>query len=313
MKKIIIIEYFTSKSSVISKDNKIFGEAIKLTNSLIKAFSMNKTISKVYVLRNSNIKFLENTKTTFLSVNKNTSLLKVLQKMPKYPVLFIAPETRNISANFQKKLSNYCNILNSSINANILLSSKLKTMKFLELNKINNTGLLSTINSDCKVVVKKNFSAGSEDVKLLKNFRNTKKRIVQKFFTGIKGSFLMICYKKMNYVISCNKQIIHLRKNSIIQSGVIVGGLENERKKIEKLADSITQSIDGLFGVIGVDIVKFNNEWHVIEINPRFTSAFNGVLECFGKEIINQITNFYISREFKFKKVKLINPKKIIF
>ena len=63
MKKIIIIEYFTSKAVIQSKDNKILGEAIKLTNSLIKVFALNEKIKKVLVVRNSNIEEYENIKT----------------------------------------------------------------------------------------------------------------------------------------------------------------------------------------------------------------------------------------------------------
>ena len=127
MKKIIIIEYFTSKATMQSKDKKILGEATKLTNSLIKVFTLNEKIKEILIIRNLNIEEYENIKTRYFKTGNNKSFLEILKLLPKYPVLVVAPETRNISVNFQKKISNYLPLLHSSLSANKILSSKLKT------------------------------------------------------------------------------------------------------------------------------------------------------------------------------------------
>lgn len=313
MKKIIIIEYFTSKSAIQSKDNKILGEAIKLTNSLIKVFSLNEKIKEVLVVRNLNIEEYENMKTKYFRTSNNKSFLEILKLLPEYPVLIVAPETRNISANFQKKISNYLPVLHSSLSANKMLSSKLKTIRHLEKNRIKNIGLLKNIKFKTRVVVKNNYGTGSEDVKLLKRFKTKRSMIIQNFYPGIKGSFMMICHKRKNFVLSCNKQINEMHNNKFIQSGVILGGLESEREKIQKIADKITNSIEGLFGIIGVDIVKFKGEWHVIEINPRFTSAFIGLYDSIGKEMIKKITDFYIFRKLKIIKLESVKKVRVNF
>lgn len=313
MKKIIIIEYFTSKSAIQSKDNKILGEAIKLTNSLVKAFSLNEKIKEVLVVRNSNIEEYENMKTKYFKTSNNKSFLEILKLLPKYPVLIVAPETRNISVNFQKKVSNYLPVLHSSLSVNKMLSSKLKTIRHLKEYGIKNTGLLKKIKFKTRVVVKNNYGTGSEDVKLLKRFKTSSSKIIQNFYPGIKGSFMMICYKRKNFVISCNKQINEMHNNKFIQSGLILGGLESEREKIQKIADKITNSIEGLFGIIGVDIVNFKGEWHVIEINPRFTSAFIGLYDSVGKEMVKIITDFYIFRKLKIRKHESVNKVRVYF
>jgi predicted ATP-grasp superfamily ATP-dependent carboligase len=104
-----------------------------------------------------------------------------------------------------------------------------------------------------------------------------------------------------------------MHNNKFIQSGVILGGLESEREKIQKIADKITNSIEGLFGIIGVDIVKFKGEWHVIEINPRFTSAFIGLYDSIGKEMIKKITDFYIFRKLKIIKLESVKKVRVNF
>ena len=313
MKKIIIIEYFTSKAVIQSKDNKILGEAIKLTNSLIKVFALNEKIKKVLVVRNSNIEEYENIKTKYFKTRNNKSFLKILKLLPEYPVLVIAPETRNISVNFQKKISKYLPVLHSSLSVNKIFSSKLKTIKHLNKYGIKNTGLLKKTKFKNRVMVKSNYGTGSEDVKLLKKFKITRSKIIQNFYPGIKCSFMMICYKRKNFVISCNKQITEIYKNRFVQTGVIVGGLENERENIQNIANKITNSIEGLFGIIGVDIVRFKGEWHVIEVNPRFTSAFIGLYDSIGKDMMKIITDFYLFRKFKIRKLELVNKVRVYF
>ena len=54
-----------------------------------------------------------------------------------------------------------------------------------------------------------------------------------------------------------------------------------DRNKI--LAKKICDVTEGFFGLISVDIIKQNGKWHVLEINPRFSSSYNGILECYGK------------------------------
>ena len=41
--------------------------------------------------------------------------------------------------------------------------------------------------------------------------------------------------------------------DNIIQKGIIVGGLENERSEIKSLAKKICNVTEGFFGLIGVD------------------------------------------------------------
>jgi predicted ATP-grasp superfamily ATP-dependent carboligase len=79
------------------------------------------------------------------------------------------------------------------------------------------------------------------------------------------------------------------------------------------LAKQICNVTKGLFGLIGVDIIKQNGKWYVLEINPRFTSSYNGILECYGKETVFQITNLYLTKSLILEEPKLMKTKRIIF
>ena len=87
----------------------------------------------------------------------------------------------------------------------------------------------------------------------------------------------MLCKNGKSKVICCNEQLLNLKKEKIQQVGCIMGGLEKYRNEIKILANKISNNFKGLFGIIGVDIVMENKKWLIIEINPRFTSAYSGL------------------------------------
>ena len=52
MKKLILLEYFTSQSSILkSRDKEIFREALNLSDSIIRNFTKSDDIEKIFVIR----------------------------------------------------------------------------------------------------------------------------------------------------------------------------------------------------------------------------------------------------------------------
>ena len=63
MKKLILLEYFTSQSSILkSRDKEIFREALNLSDSIIRNFIKSRDIEKIYVIRNKNLKTIKSKK-----------------------------------------------------------------------------------------------------------------------------------------------------------------------------------------------------------------------------------------------------------
>ena len=57
MKKLVILEYFTAQSNIEKRQNqKIFEEALNITNSIIKNFVKSDRIKNIIVLRNKNLR-----------------------------------------------------------------------------------------------------------------------------------------------------------------------------------------------------------------------------------------------------------------
>ena len=107
MKKLILLEYFTSQSSILkNKDKEIFREALNLADSIIRNFIKSRDIEKIYVIRNKNLKTIESEKVKTYFTNPETSYTDILKRFKKKSeVIIIAPETNNLSSKIYSHVS----------------------------------------------------------------------------------------------------------------------------------------------------------------------------------------------------------------
>ena len=302
MKKLILLEYFTSQSSILkNRDKEIFREALNLANSIIRNFIKSRDIEKIYVIRNKNLKTIESKKVKTYFTNSEISYTDILKRFKKKSeVIIIAPETNNLSSKIYSHVSQNHKVLGSNISALNIFSSKTKMlMKLRRLNLPIVENYKLNLNYKGKIIFKPDTSAGSENtfVTNKNNYKKKKGYLVQKFYNGKKGSFLMLCKNGKSKVICCNEQLLNLKKEKIQQVGCIMGGLEKYRNEIKILANKISKNFKGLFGVVGVDIVMENKKWLIIEINPRFTSAYSGLNKSYSSLTIKDITDFYVHKK----------------
>ena len=310
MKNLILLEYFTSQSFFNpEKDKEILNEALNISDSIIKNFIKNNNVKKIYVIRNDKLKIIKSKKVETFHTNFRTTYLNVLEKIKNTnEILLIAPETNKISLKLYSSIPKRFKILCSDTVSLKIFSSKKKTLKILKESNIPATKITIS-DSNQKIVIKPNFGAGSDRV-IIKKGRFTlqnKDSLTQKLYTGKKGSFLMLCKNGKSKVICCNEQLIKISSNRIQQIGCIMGGLENHRSEIELLGKKLCESFKGLYGVIGVDIVKEKERWLILEVNSRFTSSYCGLSKSYGNSIINEITDFYFNEELKISIPKIIN------
>ena len=299
-------------------NKKIFTEAQSLSDLLINCFLKDKDLKKIHVIRNFKISKLKNNKIQYHYVGENTSQDKIFKLLDIKDMILIAPESDQINIKLIKKLNKKFNLLNSNYDIHKLFSSKKKTYEILSKKKIpvvKIEGKLAT-NSNLSFVSKPIYGAGSENVSIIKpnsNKNNNKHLIIQKYYEGIKGSFTMLCKGKNAEVLSCSEQIIDIKNKRIFQKGLIVGGLEKYREDFQRIAKKIILKFSGFFGFIGVDIIKIQNVWHILEINTRFTSSLLGIESAYGYEAIEKITGLYLNKKIGKKKIKLKTITKVYF
>ena len=299
-------------------NKKIFAEAQNLSDLLINYFLKDKDLKKIHVIRNLKITNLKDNRIQYHHVSENVSHDKLFKLLEINDMILISPESDRINIKLIKKLNKKFNLLNSSYDIHRLFSSKKKTYETLSKKKIPVVKIERKIekNSNFSFVTKPIYGAGSENVSIIKPksyIKNDNHLIIQKYYEGIKGSFSMICKGKSAQVLSCSEQITDIKHKRIFQKGLIVGGLEKYRQDFQKISKKIISKFSGLFGFIGVDVIKIENVWHILEINTRFTSSLLGIENAYGIEAIKKITNLYLNKKVDKKKIKLKKTTKVYF
>ena len=308
---IILYEYFTAQKKLKNNDKKtILKEAIQLSNYIALNLIKHPKIKELHIVRNKNIKKIFNKKIINHEVSEHKSLKNILDNFePGTRLILVAPETQMISIKLHNQLKKKFILLNSSLENIRRFSSKLKAYRNLEKKKISVVKIEKKIDNQNIYISKPTFGAGSLDIKIVKRkglIIKPKNRVIQKFYAGKKGSFVMLCSENNFEVLCCNEQIVDINKKKISQTGLIMGGLEPYRKEIEKIGRQIYENFSGLFGFIGVDILLEKNQWKIIEINPRFTSSVIGLEKSYGRDSLQKITKLYIENKLNKTKNKLI-------
>ena len=315
---IILYEYFTAQKKLKNKDKKsILKEAIELSNTIALNLIKHPKIKELHIIRSKNIKKILNKKIINHQVSKQKSLKNILNNFkPNTKLILLAPETEMISIKIYNQLKKKFILLNSSLENIKRFSSKLKAYRNFKERKISTVKIEKKIDNKNLYVSKPNFGAGSLDIKLIEPRNLTKKstsRVIQKFYPGKKGSFVMLCSKNNFEVLCCNEQVVNIKKKRILQTGLIMGGLESYRKEIEKIGRQIYKNFSGLFGYIGVDILLEEKQWKIIEVNPRFTSSLVGLEKSYGKNALQKITKLYLENKLDKTKNKLIKKVTVKF
>ena len=333
MKNLIIFEYFTAYPTDYKNINKsVLSEGINMINKLADILSKNKINTKVYVLRNKKLQTLNKKNIYYLFTDKEKDWLKIIQRFDKKKtkIILIAPEFDNLLYQTAKRIYEFgFELLNSDLKSLQIFSSKLETSKYLRLRKIpyiENLKFEECIsnnrNNNKTLVLKPSLSAGSEKIFIVKDkfslVEIDKKinysYIIQKYYKNHLGSFSMLCKNGNNILLTCNKHIIKIEKNEIKQIGSEFGKYENFRNEFQKLADQISNNFKGLYGFIGIDVVRDNKVWKILEINTRLTSSFVHTNKSYSYDLYKVIKMFYLRDILKSEFIpRLVNIKKVIF
>lgn len=324
---ILLFEYFTASGE---KDKCIISEAEALIFSLLddlKDYNVTVVLNESY---KEIIADYDNVTPIFINEDIISWLEKNAASFKK--AIFIAAENNNSLYNITKILEeNNVKIYNSSSEACYNSSDKFVSYELLynivpqprtfKL-KIDKVGYwkraLENLYKkwhaekpldDLKLIIKPLVGVDCENIKIIngiddldysleKIFLPGSRVIVQEFIEGTDISVSLLCDGSTAIPISLNKQIIDLTGDK----GTYLGGqipFESKFKDLAfKTAIKAVESIDGLKGFVGVDLVISNDEKdiedvYVLEINSRFTTPYAGLKKIaninIGSSIIDLI------------------------
>lgn len=136
-------------------------------------------------------------------------------------------------------------------------------------------------------IVKPNDGAGCEDTYLAPNpatlarlratLPNPDRFIVQPFISGDPLSLSLLCDDSQAELLSINRQHITQHDNQLHAHGVSVCALPIT-PPWQTLATALARAVPGLRGYVGVDLIATPAGPYVLEINPRLTTSYAGLV-----------------------------------
>ena len=181
---------------------------------------------------------------------------------------------------------------------------------FKPVNSVGCEGL-SLINSKTQVSIA---------IEKVANQANTRRFISQELIQGQPTSVTIISDGTNAVPISLNKQHVSLRAPN--QDSTYNGGTtpfdHPQNDKAFATAKRLVESIEGLRGYVGVDLILTKNEPIVIEINPRLTTSCIGTRKILNTNIAQTLIDSTLKHQLPkkqkilgyavFAKVKIKNP-----
>ncbi len=241
---------------------------------------------------------------------------KIEEKLPEFikesdVSWLIAPETDGCLEEYAKLFIKHGKLfIGSSPDAIKIATSKYLTNKILFEAGINvvETRWLNEDVPESKTgwIVKFDDGVGGEGASLIKNKKSlselmqkesSKNMLVQPYLIGKHMSMSLLVFNGDVQLLACNEQHIEIKNNSIKLIGIGVNECLLFKDDMLKLAKKIVSAISGFAGYIGVDLIAVNDELKVLEINPRFTTAYAGISKSIGCNVTSKILNTFLNKK----------------
>lgn len=261
--------------------------------------------------------------------------------------LVVAPETNGILQELVEKTEqSKITSLNSSAAAIAQVSDKaflqsyaknleLKTPETITINagdNVEDSMQLIREKLSFPAIIKPTKEAGCEALNVINNQGQAKKAIkeitkhpndrfiVQKLIQGVPASVTLISNGTEAQPLTLNEQHVLLKPPN--QASNYVGGttpfVHRQQEKAYAASKRLVESIKGLRGYIGVDLVLTEEEPILIEINPRLTTSYIGIQRILKLNLLQTIINATLKHELPaniktagyayFGKIKSLNP-----
>ena len=124
--------------------------------------------------------------------------------------------------------------------------------------------------------------------------------IAQEYVQGKSTSVSLLSNGKKAFALSLNQQNVTLSEPSGVSSydGGVVPFDHFRKHQAFNLAQKVVESIHGLRGYVGVDLVFDEKRIFVVDVNPRLTTSFVGLREVAGFNVAQTIINSVLKNEF---------------
>jgi len=196
----------------------------------------------------------------------------------------VAPETGGLLTRLAALARQQCeHVVACAPEAIEICSSKLRTAAHLSAAGLPHVPTFRAAEPppqlDGEVVTKPDDGAGCENTRRWPSAAAAARDaglIVQPFVEGAPASLSVLVRQGQATLLTVNQQHLTVQEGVLSLSGLTVGALpRNER--LERLAQAVVDTIPGLTGIIGIDVIFTPAAPVVVEVNPRITTSYAGL------------------------------------
>lgn len=225
-------------------------------------------------------------------------------------VWLIAPETGGCLVEWSKLfMQKPAQVIISDVESLRTCSSKFKTCEQLKQHGIP---VIQTVAvgqpvppNDIGWVVKPDDGAGAEGIRVFSSEQQLQSFlaeidmadwVIQPRIEGTAMSLSMLCYDGQAVVVGCNEQEVDMSGGVIKLKAVSVNAFMDKLEDLQQIGRDIAMVMPGLRGYIGVDLVQTtDNNYSIVEVNPRLTTAYAGLSASLGINLAAQIIETFQS------------------
>lgn len=95
------------------------------------------------------------------------------------------------------------------------------------------------------------------------------------------------------YLLTCNRQRTVRRDGGFVLTGCGVNAAHEWRDEFQSLAEKIAAALPELWGYAGVDVIRSERGFTVLEVNPRLTTSYAGLREALGANPAELVLNLW--------------------
>lgn len=151
-------------------------------------------------------------------------------------------------------------------------------------------------------VIKPDDGAGAEGVRLADDWRAARQcvatspgLVAQPWVAGDALSLSLLCAAGAAELLSVNRQLIRLEGEAVALEGIEVNALTDESGRFAELGRAIACAMPGLWGYVGVDLIRAADSLLVLEVNPRLTTSYCGLGRARGISIARRVLALFAS------------------
>jgi tyramine---L-glutamate ligase len=145
-------------------------------------------------------------------------------------------------------------------------------------------------------VTKPDDGAGAEGVQLAADWRGARDRltgrngvVAQPWIEGDSLSLSLLCADGAAELLAVNRQRIRLEGDAVLLEGIEVNALADESGTFAALGRAVAAALPGLWGYVGVDLVRTGETLRVLEVNPRLTTSYCGLRQARGVSVAGRV------------------------